>query len=131
MSSLYTHIVKVRSNMHVAVDKCMSLTLKFHTVFQNTRCHIDIKRRNSKRKSTYGHQYLRICSTTRTPTEFLFFSLGFEYLNFQKGAEWAWLQLTIDLIRRSVNNRRRERSHTSLAVCSLLRESMGANFFRI
>ena len=51
MSYLYTPIVKVRSNMHGALDKCMSPTLKFHPVFWHTRCNIDIKRK-SERKST-------------------------------------------------------------------------------
>ena len=57
MSSLYTRIVKVRSNMHVDVDKCMSSTLnvavdkcmspalKFYPVFRHIRCHINVKRK--------------------------------------------------------------------------------------
>ena len=44
MTSLYTHIVIVRSNMHVAIDYCTPSTFKFHTVFRHTHCHIDINK---------------------------------------------------------------------------------------
>ena len=68
MSSLYSRIVKVESNMHVAVDWCTSPTIKFHAVFRHTLSHIDIKRRTEytqKYARSNEHQYLRICSTTR------------------------------------------------------------------
>ena len=46
MSSHYTRIVIIGSNMHVAVDlKSTSSTLKFHPVSRHTRSHIDKKRR--------------------------------------------------------------------------------------
>ena len=54
MSSLYTPVNKVRSNMHLAIDKCTSSTFKFDPILRQTRRHIDIKRRIycSMRQST-------------------------------------------------------------------------------